>query len=317
MPDALELVARVRARMIDLGFEVFEGADSLNVVGLRSPSREAGTFDDWLVCFYRDLADVWVAHCWQVTTDPGLTYLHDPLNAAGCAILLPGQYRGAYQIGKHRGRYTALVQRGPMSIVRDDDRDEHLDLDTATQASGLFGINIHASDSNPYDADDQTRDEVGPWSAGCQVFAASADFRDFMAIAERSAERYGSTFTYTLLDWPVDATLADTIDPLPVVPAPPEPEEPMPDPTTPTPGPTGNNTRLKGGGMLATLLGAYEALGQAGVEVSEHTATLAVLIGVALLLADAIRPMFKGKGLNEARLREALELLTKDKDGES
>ena len=71
----------------------------------------------------------------------------------GTAILAPGQYRGAYQIGKQRGRYKALTQRTEVTVYRDPDKNETLDVQenrtetgfpvfesTAFQADGGTGV---------------------------------------------------------------------------------------------------------------------------------------------------------------------------------
>jgi len=45
----------------------------------------------------------------------------------GTAILVPGQYRGAYALGYHFGK-PALQQVGNLKLFRDNDLDEQLDL---------------------------------------------------------------------------------------------------------------------------------------------------------------------------------------------
>jgi len=184
-------------------YAVFEqGLLNLNIIGVRSSSRRAGGFDDELHVVYKELPNVWVDAVFTITTDPGLTYLHDPMRRSGCAILLPGQYRRSHRIGVHKGRYAALVQDKPMRIVRDVNRDAILDVETRLDEAieGVFGINIHAADTNPFDNLDPSRVEVGAWSAGCQVFKDSKEYREFWSLVQRSSRVYGKSFTYTLLD---------------------------------------------------------------------------------------------------------------------
>jgi hypothetical protein len=57
--------------------------------------------------------------------------------------------------------------------------------------TGFFGINIHKAG--------RASVQVDKWSAGCQVFAKSADFAEFMDLTEEAEKRYGNSFTYTLL----------------------------------------------------------------------------------------------------------------------
>lgn len=184
------------ARIQKLGFKVFEdGAYNLNLFGIRSPSKQAGTFNDLLGCAYKTAVNSeWRVAYWPATTDPGVYYLESPMNVAGCAALVADkQYRGAYQIGLHRGKYRALVQRGPVSVYRDDNRDKVLDYDPSTIIEGLFGINIHKAGA--------ASTVVGRWSAGCQVHATTSGHEDMMSLVDKqlSAHPTWTKMTYTLL----------------------------------------------------------------------------------------------------------------------
>lgn len=199
MSDTLPPVLQV---IKSKGYAVFtQGAYNLNLFGIRSSSSQAGKFDDLMGCAYREYdGGPWVVQYWPATTDPGLYYLENPMRVEGTAILVPGQYRGAYQIGLHTG-YEALVQwAGPVKVYRDADRDGTLDFDPETIMEGYFGINLHAS----YQRGDGTGEStvVGKWSGGCQVHATEAGFRAMMALAHRQLEVHPSwtKFTYTLLD---------------------------------------------------------------------------------------------------------------------
>lgn len=188
------------------GGKVFINGDiNLNIIGIRTPDGAAvpGTFDDVIEVWYRK-GGRWLCESFPVTTEPGRYWLEHPMRVEGTAILCPGQYRGAYRIGKHKGQYKALVQRGPVKVWRDNNRNDIIDINPgAAQIEGLYGINIHASDSDPFDSSDRERGEgadVGKWSAGCQVFANSSDYRAFWKLIERAAKVYGDRFTYTLIE---------------------------------------------------------------------------------------------------------------------
>ncbi len=182
------------------GHTVFrDGAFNLNIIGVRSPTRVSDAFDDRLYCIYRDETTEWVERSWRITTDPGAHYLQHPMRSDGTAILEPGQYRGAYVIGTHKG-YPALRQDRPVAVRRDNNHDRELDDGLLMEASASSRINIHASDLNPFDAQDQERDSIGRWSAGCQVFARSDDYREFWDIVLDAARIWGTRFTYTLMD---------------------------------------------------------------------------------------------------------------------
>lgn len=180
-------------RVRDEGLAVFErGRYNLNIVGVRTPPGQVNAFDDELHLIYKDEYDQWVDLAFPCTTDPGLYWLKNPGRRAGTAILKPGQYRGAYQIGLHRGRYPALVQRKPVTVYRDRNRDDVLDMDSSTEQDGLYGINIHHAGFDSH--------RVDRWSAGCTVVGNLLDWEIFFAVIRRSAELYGERFTYTLVD---------------------------------------------------------------------------------------------------------------------
>jgi hypothetical protein len=178
-----------------LGHAVFEsGMYNLNIIGIRSKTTEVNKFDDRICVVFRDELG-WITRTWPCTTDPGTYWLDNPSNVAGTAILIPGQYRGVYKIGKHRGQYDALVQKGgTVKVYRDANKDEVLDMDPDTEQEGYFGINIHKAGEHST--------EVNKWSAGCQVFANKDDFEEFMSICYAARTKWGDSFTYTLIDEP-------------------------------------------------------------------------------------------------------------------
>ena len=181
-------------RVADHGHAIFtRGAFNLNIIGVRSPETIANKFDDQLHLVYRDDFGSFIDLAFRCTTDPGLYWLEHPIRRDGTAILKAGQYRGAYRIAKHRGIYPALCQRKPVTVWRDRDKNETLDHVPGTEITGLYGINIH-------NAGKGTKTAVSKWSAGCTVLADLHDWAIFMAVVNRSAERYGDTFTYTLIE---------------------------------------------------------------------------------------------------------------------
>lgn len=184
-PYLLDLVA-------EKGYAVFKkGKYNLNIIGLRTSGSDANTFNDRLCVVYKDDKG-WVTRTWEGTTDPGLYWREHPMNVNGTAILCEGQYRGAYKIGKHRGKYDALVQTGGrVTVWRDNNKDEKLDMESPQD--GYFGINLHKAGTNSTSVD--------KWSAGCQVWANEDDFEEFMKICKKQVETNGwKTFTYTLIE---------------------------------------------------------------------------------------------------------------------
>lgn len=167
----------------------------LNIVGIRNSTTNnvvTNRFDDWLTVSYK-VGGVWQFHSWSITTDPGIKHTKDQLlSTDGVARLVPGQYRGAYQIGLHQGKYPALVQRLPVKVFRDANRDSVFDEHTIVE--GMFGINIHRASPTA------TSTQVDGWSAGCQVFASINDYTKFMKLVNHGRETFGNKFTYTLLE---------------------------------------------------------------------------------------------------------------------
>ena len=191
---------KIQAAMKAKGHKIFnspKGYD-LNIVGIRSSSMKAGQFDDWITVFWIEKGSgKWAFHCYPATTDPGTRYLKSPIKAVrkkGTAILKAGQYRGSHKIGKHRGKYTALVQSGgPVTVYRDNDRDSFLDKG-GTEETGYFGINVHRAHYK------EVLQEVGSHSAGCQVFQDPRHFAEFMGFCKTASKTWGPKFTYTLLE---------------------------------------------------------------------------------------------------------------------
>lgn len=170
------------------------GVFNVNIIGVRRDKVEnKNTFDDYIVVeYYNDKRNL-CRYFFPCTTTPGKVYLNKPQNKKGCSILVPGQYRSAFTIGKHKDKYEALIQKLPVKVYRDNNKDNVLNMDPETIESGMFGINIHkAGYSSSF---------VNNWSAGCQVFKREYDFDTFMGICHLQANNgLGTTFTYTLID---------------------------------------------------------------------------------------------------------------------
>lgn len=139
---------------------------------------------------------------WAVTTRPGTKSLDKRhMKVGGCAVVVPGQYVDAYELGIHKAsdpnpkkRQKALVQRGELEIYRDADGNA-----TANEAgSGKkerdknFGINIHHALEDTWAVED--------WSAGCQVFKRIVDHTEFLLICQKfGTYENHKRFGYTLL----------------------------------------------------------------------------------------------------------------------
>jgi len=167
----------------------------VNIVGIRNSATGpvvTNRFDDLITVSYK-VNGVWQFRVFNATTDPGITHTTQRLlNPRGVARLVPGQYRGCYSIGLHQGKYEALVQRRPVKVFRDANKDRIFDEHTIDE--GMFGINIHRASPNGVST------LIDGWSAGCQVIASIHQYRNFMQIMKSAEQMFGNKFTYTLIE---------------------------------------------------------------------------------------------------------------------
>lgn len=185
----------IKMAMRRKGYLVFgdeKNGYDLNIFGIRSRSCRENTFDDVVGVMYLENGG-WCCYMFPATTDPGVYWRENPMNVDGTAILVPGQYRGAYKIGRHKG-YVALQQQRCVKVYRDNNKDSIMEMDPRTIKSGMYGINIHRAGAA------SSSSLVHKWSAGCQVVADPIHFNFLMALAEKSASVFGNSFTYTLLE---------------------------------------------------------------------------------------------------------------------
>ena len=187
------MAEKLIAALVKKGYRAFMRPFEMNIIGIRSRDRTPDVFNDSINAVYMDGNNQWKHLRFPATTDPGLYWLRNPMNVNGTAILKAGQYRNAYIIGMHRGKYTALVQRGAVTVIRDATRDAKHDFN-GKEETGVFGINIHRA--KPHGA----TSTIEKHSAGCQVFANATEFDTFMALCEKHSGLYGNCFSYTLLE---------------------------------------------------------------------------------------------------------------------
>ena len=177
------------------GYRIFDRDDqpyNLNLIGIRAATPVPNSFDDRFFVLWKHNGE-WNKKSFPITTDPGTYWLMNPMMVQGTAILKEGQYLGLWKLGLHQGKYEALVQAGPCTVIRDANRDNRLDFN-GPEETGFFGINCHRA------TEWGASKTVDKWSAGCQVFADASDFAVFMALAKEAAKVWGDRFSYTLLN---------------------------------------------------------------------------------------------------------------------
>lgn len=172
------------------GYKFFDGYLNMNLIGVRNDNVATNEFDDDLFIAMEFGGTKQIIDFNDFTTDPGGYYLKEKLlNPDGCAILIPGQHKGMFKGGKHKGKYDALVQASKVTVARDRNRDNILDMDNLD--TGWFGINMH----HAYD-----RENVGPYSAGCQVHSTDEQLGVILALYYMSSSKWGEKLSYTLLE---------------------------------------------------------------------------------------------------------------------
>lgn len=188
-------------RYADISKEINAGSQKVFVLGVREEldikKKEGDKFVDKIAIVDPTKPSEKVVS-YQATTTPSIEYYSDPkraLNSAGVAIMQPGV--ASYKIGVHKKgsptQHEALVQDGEMEINRYElsvSKLETYEPGKPDKDSG-YGINIHRSSNDRGVC-------VGPYSAGCQVFADGKDFQDFMTRLKASAAN-GGKFLYVLL----------------------------------------------------------------------------------------------------------------------
>ena len=179
------------------------GPYDLNLVGVRTANLASGLFNDWGYCFHQEDRQIraWGGVMSIITTDPGQAAREKPMNRNGTALMCPGQYRGAYILGKHRN-YTALRQDRPIRFWRAqaefwDDMD---DLDDPVHL-GLPVINEVIGAHHHRALDNVRLRSIGRFSYACQVWAEIWAYRMMIGLAqEAERQRQFTRTTYTLLD---------------------------------------------------------------------------------------------------------------------
>ena len=190
---------QVEAAVKAKGYKWFENGDlNVNIVGIRNMEageRVTNKFDDHLTLSYK-IDGEWCYEIFNCTTDPGDDWMDKPMNEKGCAILVPGQYKGSHKLRLHLGKYLALGQQRNVKVYRDRNKDGKYDFDASTIDEGLFGINVHRATGKA----GKTSSRINKWSAGCQVIASNDNWHAFLDICQTARDKWSNNFTYTLID---------------------------------------------------------------------------------------------------------------------
>jgi len=159
-----------------------------NLLGVRNNYIATNTWDDMLIMTYKTNDEVKVVIFKNFTTDPGFYFLKTKLlNPKGCAFLKEGNYPNMFIVGLHQGKYEALRQNKNVTVYRDADKDN--DLEMHTEDTGMFGINLHHGYGSKV---------IFNNSAGCQVLKDISDLNTVLTICKIKENLYGKGIDYTL-----------------------------------------------------------------------------------------------------------------------
>lgn len=152
------------------------------ILGVRRLTK-VNTFNDTLVIWMTS-KKIYIEFN-EFTTEPGIDYLRNPINAKGTAILKEGLHKDLWCLGLHQKKYEALVQCSPCVVYRDNNKDDKFDL--INEDKGVFGINLHHAYGSSL---------VNKHSAGCQVLRKKQDLEFIINLFKKN---YPKTKKYSYL----------------------------------------------------------------------------------------------------------------------
>lgn len=143
---------------------------------------------------------------WDGTSEPGWHFTVNRMNPKGAARIQFGQYR-AWEYGFHNWdrNHPALIQVGPITVVRDRDNSMTRNAGDYIDTGSGFFINQHHGFDNPWNL-------VGRASAGCLVGRSShRHLNEFMPMILRDARyRQNKNYLFSTTIIPADAMWRDT-----------------------------------------------------------------------------------------------------------
>ena len=181
----------VKESVLKQGYEFATDNLKLNIVAYRTKNRYIDNWDDYLTLTWIEHDKEQIKVFGEFTTDPGIYYMVSKLlNPLGCGILKKGQWKNMLTEGIHNSSYKALIQINPVTVYRDRNRDNFMDIDESNEYTGMYGVNLHHGYSST---------NVNNNSALCQVLRKKSDLDILMAQYTKHKSIYGSKIDYTLI----------------------------------------------------------------------------------------------------------------------
>lgn len=195
---------RVIKYMETLGYEIYRDPGEINIVYVEgadldgTPNDDKGDrFNDLCLLIRFENGEPVIIHRSVCTTEPGYaaTIAASALKLGGVARVQLTQYKNCWQMGTHKsGTHPALVQRAPMLVHRDLNKDGKRIGDKLLPA---WGINQHGTKPG------FIAKLVGMWSQGCLVrlnWNEHLEFIDLVKTDPRYVANAKFFFTSTILD---------------------------------------------------------------------------------------------------------------------
>ncbi len=182
------MLQRLKGLLKRRGFELYTKPMQLNIVGLRNKDMAKS---DELHVFYKINSRNWNYHVYELISDTAKVWKGKPSKTP--VLLMEGQYKDAYRIGKRDDETDALLQVKPVDVAYNFDRDAlFTDVTTGKQVSGIDLI------AATYDGESVT---ISKAEEGCQIILGSENFSEFMNLCQLHSQLNGNSFTYSLIDF--------------------------------------------------------------------------------------------------------------------
>lgn len=151
------------------------------IIGVQSQEDDYNLFDDKFYVF--DGCDFKMVS--SGTTNPGSTALkrYDRYGLNGAAVWRTNMaYENLYYPGYHKkynrfGGMKALRQVEPIFFYRDSDKDNKSE-EKGVLYEDIIYANMHGVDYDPFS--EITKEQIGGWSFGCQVWNNMSDYRNMI-----------------------------------------------------------------------------------------------------------------------------------------
>jgi len=182
------------------GYRHFKEPWILNIVGIRSNTKQQGStatdkFIDYIIMWYYDNKGKRIDAKSIITTTPARSY-YIGTASGNFNNMLPNQYKDAYSIGLHKGKYQALILSKLIDISRPTKGKGVYDYSKPSKENPKDNIHKALADTPTISCNKGTRG----WSAGCQVFKKVSDFEWMMSAARQQVNNTNKkVFDYTLL----------------------------------------------------------------------------------------------------------------------